>query len=175
MSGAMTTKFKWFWHDQDIEQEQWLRQMAQQGWHLRSVALFVWRFAHGAPADMVYRVDYQDNELAPDHVQLLTDAGWEHAATTAGWHYWRIAARDGKAPELFTDLASRRGKFARLLPIALVTTLPALLFVFNPNSRRMFMQELSWPFKLFVAGGLVLIVFALVRLTLRLYKMRQPS
>ena len=175
MSEATTIRFKWFWHDQDVEQEQWLRQMAQQGWHLRAVSAFIWRFAQGAPADMVYRVDYQQRALAPDHLQLLADAGWEHATSSAGWHYWRIAPVDGRAPELFTDQASRRGKFARLLPILLVTTIPTLLFVAHPSNRRLFMEELSWPFKLFLAGGMLLIVHGVVRLSLRLYRMRQPS
>lgn len=34
MSTATVKHFKWFWPDQDIEQEQWLRAMALQGLHL---------------------------------------------------------------------------------------------------------------------------------------------
>lgn len=53
MSGATVNKFKWFWHDQDVEQEEWLRAMALQGLHLESVSWLRWTFHEGAPKNIV--------------------------------------------------------------------------------------------------------------------------
>jgi len=71
----LATRFKWFWHDQDAEQEQWLRRMAQQGLHLELATGIIWHFKMGAPADVVYRVDYL-SKLDAGYAQLLEDAGW---------------------------------------------------------------------------------------------------
>ena len=59
MSKATCTKFKFFFADQDVEQEQWLRAMALKGLHLKKLNLLqMWTFVKGEPADMVYRVDF---------------------------------------------------------------------------------------------------------------------
>lgn len=175
MSKATVTKFKWFWHDQDVEQEQWLRQMAAQGLHLRSVAGFLWGFERGAPADMVYRVDYRAGPVPADYVSLLEDAGWQRAAASGGWQYWRIAAAAGQTPALFTDQASRRGIFSRLLPVMFLCLVPTMMFLINPAIRQQMASDLSWPFKLLYGAGLLVVMVAIGRLLLRLWRLRQPS
>ena len=56
----MTTlkKFRWFWAWDDEKEEQWLREMAQKGWHLLSVSIpGNYTFEQGAPKGYVYRLD----------------------------------------------------------------------------------------------------------------------
>lgn len=175
MSKDVLTKFKWFWYDQDEAQEQWLRQMAQQGWHMRSVFGVLWRFDWGSPADVVYRTDYLRKAPAPDYQQLLQDAGWEHVTESGGWHYWRAAAVPGQTQELFTDMASRRAKFTRLLPIVALGVLPSIMFLASGKSRKHIIEELSWPFALVWWALLAIIVIGLARLTWHLWRTRQPS
>ncbi len=43
-------------------EEEWLRDMARQGWHLRRAALLRYTFDRGEPVDMVDKLD--DNILA---------------------------------------------------------------------------------------------------------------
>ena len=127
MSKATVTKLKWFWADQDLEQETWLREMARQGLHLQQIVAVVWTFVKGEPADIVYRVDYSSQARNSDYNRLLEDAGWECATTSAGWHYWRKAAVDGKAHEIFTDGESKIVRFRQVLAIMLALSLPAVL------------------------------------------------
>lgn len=174
MAAPLKTKFKWFWHDQDAEQEQWLRAMALQGLHLHSVTAFFWHFTAGAPADVVYRVDYL-SKLAPDYAQLLEDAGWEHATQTAGWHYWRTAAVPGQVQELFTDLPSRRAKFPRLLLAMMGASVSILLMSASPDFRQRFMHELAWPFQLLWLSMVAVVVVGVARILLRMWRLRQPS
>ena len=127
MSTSTVTKFKWFWADQDLEQETWLRAMAGRGLHLQHVVGVFWTFVQAAPQDVVYRVDYSSHARDSDYNRLLEDAGWECATSSAGWHYWRTAAIDGKAPEIFTDSESKIARFRQVLAILFLLSVPAVL------------------------------------------------
>lgn len=173
MSGATVRKYKWFWHDQDVEQEQWLRAMALQGLHLKSVSFVTWTFTRGAPADIVYRVDFNQSVPAA-YRQLLEDAGWEHAAEAQCWHYWRTAA-NGAQPELFTDAASKSAKFKRLLGALVMCLVPTLIMISNPQRASYFLTQLSWPFLVAIGLGLAVIGIAIGRLVVRLWRTRQVA
>lgn len=138
--------FKFFGAHEDEQQEAWLRSMAQQGLHLLKVNPFCyWTFRRGTPADIVYRVDFPNASRDPDFRQLVEDAGWSLAATTVGWHYWRTQAVNGKAPELFSDAASKARKFKERLGILVASSVPMLMSFVLFNMSRL-LAELSWPF-----------------------------
>ncbi|MFZ6731842.1 DUF2812 domain-containing protein [Undibacterium sp. Ji42W] len=141
MEGYLIKKFKCFWSWEDEEEQQWLQEMASQGMHLKARSFFgIYRFLQDAPADIVYRLDYVSNfnwnyvkTLEPDanYQQLISDAGWEHVLQASGWQYWRMPVRNGKVPEIYTDLTSKRGKYQRLLLVMCVwnlTFLPTALY-----------------------------------------------
>lgn len=127
MNGATVKKFKWFWFDQDAEQEQWLRAMAQQGLHLQKLnPMKQWTFVQGAPADIVYAVDYDNKNMTFEYRTQLESAGWQHVMDHVGWQYWRAPKVDGRAPEIFTEPGNRRAKFKRLLMFSLFGGIPLL-------------------------------------------------
>ena len=130
--------FKFFWADQDVAQEQWLRAMAKQGLHLKSLnALCVWTFEKGEPADMAYRVDFpSSNDKHFD--QLLEDAGWEKAAVLLGWHYWRKPVEAGVEPEIFTDSASKTQKFKTVLAAICLSTMPITVMLLTSNKGKLY-------------------------------------
>jgi hypothetical protein len=111
-------KFRWFWPWQDEQEETWLRSMSQKGWHLLSVGLpGIYTFKSGEPHDYIYRLDYQTYKKKDqqDYLQLFSDAGWEHIEDMSSWHYFRKEAREGEAPEIFTDVESKIAKYKRVL------------------------------------------------------------
>ena len=78
MEKTSLRKFKWFWAWQDEAEEDWLREMSQQGWHLSSVGIpTVYDFESGEPADIVYRLDYRSyfKMDIEDYLHLFRDAG----------------------------------------------------------------------------------------------------
>ncbi|MES2760096.1 MAG: DUF2812 domain-containing protein [Pseudomonadota bacterium] len=171
MSGASVTKFKFFWADQDVEQEQWLRRMALQGLHLKKLGMLpFWTFEKGEPADIVYRVDYNE-EPKPDYKQLLQDAGWERAAEMMGWQYWRTKAVDGRAPELFTDTDSRAAKLKRVFAVCFLCMVPSALFFASPTMRNT-LSTLSTPFIVVIT---VLLAFNLIGLARLVAKLAWPA
>ena len=162
MSKSTVTKFKWFWADQDLEQEAWLREMARQGLHLQSVNMICrWTFVRSAPADIVYRIDFSDKGKDSAHHRLFEDAGWELAAEVTGWQYWRRQVVDNTAPEIFTDSESKTAKYRRVLAMLAAAIMPPLLMLIVVDKRQM-ADQLSWPFllPLLLGYGLILPLYA---------------
>lgn len=175
MSGTIK-KFKFFFAHQDAEQEAWLRAMAQQGLHLVNVNPFcVWTFRHDAPSDVVYRVDFSHANEDPSYRQLMQDAGWTLAATTVGWQYWAMNAVNGRAPELFTDNASKAGKFKQLLSVLVCTAMPLFIMIVVSDKQRV-MEQLSLPSLVILgailAGYFLIMPYSVVRLLGRVRELK---
>ena len=104
------TKVIWAW--QDEKEENWLEQMALDGWHLTAVKPFVYTFRHGNPEKMTYRMDYKlsiDKDYA-EYTAIFADCGWELAATMANWHYYRINPGNAATPEIYNTSRSKPKK-----------------------------------------------------------------
>ena len=136
-------KYKFWWPWQDLAEQAWLEQQAQRGLHLQAVGLLGgYRFARGEPGSAVYRIDVEFGAHQDHYRQLYTDAGWEHVASYLGWQYWRTPRpADGTAAEIFTDNASKRAKFKRILWYLGLSTLPAVVVVLRPATHALLAQE----------------------------------
>lgn len=121
-------KFHWFWAWNDEKEEAWLREMAQDGWHFKSVGFpSNYVFESGPPIDMVYRLDYfVERKEKENYIQMFQDANWEHLGELSGWQYFRQETKDGEVPEIYNDNASKALKYQRLL-MYIVIFLPILL------------------------------------------------
>ena len=177
VNDSTVRKFKFFWAHQDQEQESWLRAMARAGLHLVDVnPLCFWTFRRGAPADVVYRVDFSSTAADGDFRQLMHDAGWQLAATTVGWQYWCIDAVDGREPEIYTDSVSRTKKFQLLLAMLIGSGLPVFMMIVNADKGALPAQFTSpvllVVFALLFALYLALVPYTLVRLLLRIHQIR---
>jgi hypothetical protein len=116
-------KSKLFWMWQDREEEIWLRQMAQQGYHLsRLVFSTIYEFTHGEPSDIVYRLDYTDvkKDNLDQYFQLFQDSGWEYVDGGFGWYYFRKPADAGETGEIYTDAESKIQKYERMLSYSII-------------------------------------------------------
>ena len=131
----MTTirKFKWIWAWEDDKEEAWLREMANQGLHLKSVGIpGIYTFEQGSPRDVAYRLDYPDaNKDYESYLQLFRDAGWEHVGQMSGWQYFRKNVTDGEVPEIFSDNESKAKKYKRVM--AFVLMLMSILIISLTN------------------------------------------
>ena len=168
-------KIKWFWPWQDEQEEEWLRSMSQNGWHLSSGGLpCIYRFRAGEPRDYVYRLDYQIHKKSDqrDYLQLFRDAGWEHIGEMSPWHYFRKEAKEGEALEIYTNVESKVAKYKRVLTyLAFFTVIWIVLFGLgiwsdNPYSWWVIIQVIS----LLVMGGLI---YTIIRLILRIRQLRR--
>lgn len=130
MEGTKIRKFRLFWAWQDHEEEIWLRQMAQQGFHFSALVFpMIYEFVCGEPQDVIYRMDYPDvrKQDIETYLQLFQDAGWEHIESGMGWYYFCKPAISNNVDEIFTDAESKIQKYERMLAYFII--FPLTLFV----------------------------------------------
>jgi hypothetical protein len=122
------------------EEEVWLRDMARSGLHfLRMYVPCFYVFEKGEPQDVIYRLDFTNNDEGGDYARMLGEFGWENCGKCMGWIYWR---RDADAlaneaeGELFSDDASRLDMVKKVVQTRM---LPLLILFFScvlPNLAR---------------------------------------
>ena len=123
------TKIAFFTIADFKEEEVWLRERAREGLHfVRMYTPCFYVFEEGEPEDVIYRLDFTNNEENRDYARMLADFGWENCGRCVGWVYWRKPAEEAENEgegELFTDDAGRLDMVkkvvrTRLLPLLLI-------------------------------------------------------
>jgi hypothetical protein len=190
VSETVIKKFKCFWSWELEQEQQWLREMASQGWHLKARSFFgVYSFVQGEPADIAYALDYIPglnmefaSRLEPDihyqkfYHQLIIDAGWEHVLASLGWQYWRIPVRNGKVPEIFTDTASKKSKYKRrLLEMCIFNFALFPTAIYPPATLRQWDHSLAAYIIIFgmVIPACLYFSYASIRIYLRMREMQK--
>ena len=173
MDKSKIRKFKWFWAWQDEDEEAWLREMSNQGWHLSRIGFpTAYTFQSGPPEDYVYRLDYRSHWKMDkeDYLQLFSDAGWEYVEQMAGWHYFRQLAQPGEDLEIYTDAESKIEKYKRLLAFLVILMLPLFASLINLRSR-----PYEWVIFYTISLGTIFVVYvyAMVKLWLRINQLRR--
>lgn len=173
MKEQLVSKFKFVWDDNDHVLERWLEDMARQGLHLQRVDCLRCRFVfrRGAPADMIYRLDFQMTRVTPDQIQLFADAGWDRVDASTGWQFWRAPSRAGRTPEIFTDTPSRIAKYQRLLWLFAICYGLYFFTLIDKGAR-------AWDTPLKIALNIVVmatVVYSTARLLMRIRKLRNPD
>jgi Protein of unknown function (DUF2812) len=125
MSGERTRKtvFRMLWAWNDEKEGRWLAEQEKSGWRLSSVGYFgAYTFERAVPADVAYRLDFGPPARSDrdEYFALFRDAGWEHVGTRGPWQYFRKAAVDGHAPEIYTDPQSRIAMYRRVVALSIV-------------------------------------------------------
>jgi hypothetical protein len=164
--------FRWFWAWNDEQEEAWLTEMAQQGWHLCKPGVFgFYTFERGASRNVTYRLDFKTaGKDREEYLQLFADAGWEHVGEMGGWQYFRKEAAEGETPEIYTDKSSKIHKYQRLL-LFLIIFLPIYSVILTRvhSSSPDLLKALSLVLGLFM----LLYAYAMVRIFLRILELRK--
>lgn len=111
---------KFFTVDNFEKEEVFLRQMSLKGWHFTHYKGLKYCFEKGESMNIYYRIDYNSpaEEGREDYLQLFEDSGWTTVFTypifDGEWCYFRKAADEEKAPEIFTDSASKVELFRKI-------------------------------------------------------------
>lgn len=149
MEKRSISKFRWFWAWDDEKEEEWLRSMSLQGWHLQALGFpGFYRFAQGEPGDYCYSLDFRtgSSRSLEEYRQICRDSGWQELGRRGSWHYFRKQRRDGEQPEFFSDKDSKVQKYRRLI-LFLIILLP---FVIN-GLRLLLRRQPTAPFAVLVA------------------------
>lgn len=121
---------------QDNKEEQWLQEMAANGWALKN-SRFVYTFEEIQPSNHVYKLDYKttNNKDIEEYKAIFKDAGWEHVTQFGSWHYFRTEADGASTPDIYSDNDSKIQKYKGLMQSLLLGLLAmailSLNFIFN--------------------------------------------
>jgi hypothetical protein len=165
-------QFRLLWAWADEKEEAWLREMALDGWHFRSITFpGNYTFEKGEPRNDFYRLDFLANHKDKEnYLQLFEDAGWSRVGEYASWQYFRKTGVDGDMLEIFTDNESKIRKYSRVM-LFLVVFFPIYLIMLNNlnQAEGLFYEILTFVFFLFM----LFYAYAMVMLLRRIGQLKK--
>lgn len=102
--GDRKTVRKWFWVWSFEKEEEWLNEMAMNGWVLQGVGLCTYRFERCEPGEYSVRLEMHPYDEA--YISFMRQTGAEYIGRMAMWIYFRKETADGPF-DLFSDIDSR--------------------------------------------------------------------
>jgi len=82
MQRTTVRKVKFLGACEDDREEEWLRQMGKNGYHLQELPFpCFYTFLRGSPRDDAYRLDFittRNRAEFQQYLRIFRDAGWEH-------------------------------------------------------------------------------------------------
>ncbi|GIN57347.1 hypothetical protein J8TS2_16660 [Lederbergia ruris] len=112
--------YRLYW---DYEKEEnWINEMAAQGWHLKKFFFGRFTFTKGEPGAFIYRNEFiigmSANEKK-DYFEFLKDSGITIINELCGWVYMKKSAAEGPF-EIYSDTKSKITYYKRMLNIFLL-------------------------------------------------------
>ena len=95
---------KWYWVWDFDKEEDWLNEMALNGWALESVSFCSYHFVRCEPGEYSVRVEMHAYDEA--YVDFMRETGAEYVGRMMMWIYFRKKTSDGPF-DLFSDIDSR--------------------------------------------------------------------
>ncbi len=133
MSNKKIVLFSAFRHLIPSDYEDWLEQMAAEGWQLNKVGQWdsvCMKFERGIPKK--YRFVY-DPQVSPraDYIPTYEEFGWEYLGCMASAHIWRMEYKDER-PQAFSDqegLADRNRRNLKAVSVSFFIFLAAVIAI----------------------------------------------
>ena len=132
--GDRKTIRRWFWVWSFEKEEEWLNEMAMNGWVLQGVGLCTYRFERCEPGEYSVRLEMHPYDEA--YISFMRQTGAEYIGRMAMWIYFRKETAEGPF-DLFSDIDSRishldkSGKFLSIVGGA--NLLIGIANTFNPS------------------------------------------
>jgi len=109
-------KFKFFLNFD--KEEQWLNEMAKQGYQLTNKSSFGYEFQPAKPEPAMIKIDYRTFKKKgdfEDYLALFEDCGWKHIAGTksSGTQYFKRSDARGNE-DIFSDADSKASRYKRI-------------------------------------------------------------
>ena len=160
-----------------LEEENWLREEHRSGWKLiKMTPPCFFTFEECTEEDVIYRLDFKNNEQKPDYMQMVSDFGWEYCAKCVGWLYFRkpaIAAENAGDTEIFSDNESRLEMVEHIIKTRLLPLFIIFLCAVIPNLIRSVAFNMGNTLVAVCSVLFVIYCYLLIHCGLKLKKIRQ--
>ncbi|MBR2671918.1 MAG: DUF2812 domain-containing protein [Oscillospiraceae bacterium] len=105
------TVHKWMWVWDFDKEEEWLNQMANEGWALISVGFARYTFERCQPGEYTIRLEMHKHDEA--YLSFMEGIGAEYVGRVTQWIYFRRKSEYGPF-DIFSDIDSRIGHLDRI-------------------------------------------------------------
>ena len=105
------TIHKWYWVWDFEKEEEWLNEMAMNGWVLESVGWCTYHFVRCEPGE--YSIRLEMHPYDEEYVSFMKDTGAEYVGRMMMWIYFRRKTADGPF-DLFSDIDSKIAHLNRI-------------------------------------------------------------
>jgi hypothetical protein len=118
------------------KEEAWLNEMALKGWKFigRSLVGIGYQFEKIESQALNIRIDYRNFAFTSEYLkylQLFADSGWQHIYGSNYGNKYFITTREDATEDLFSDHASKVGRYRRLCRASVILFLVILPFVIS--------------------------------------------
>ena len=129
------TMRKWFWVWEFEKEEEWLNEMAMNGWALDSVGFAKYDFVRCEPGEYTIRIEMRKYDQA--YVDFVESTGAEFIDRMVMWIYFRKKTEKGPF-DLFSDIDSRISYMDRIgKTLAIIGGANLIVGLANSFERRM--------------------------------------
>ena len=128
------TVTKWFWVWDFEKEEDWLNEMAMEGWALVSVGFLTYTFERCEPGEYIIRLEmhgYDDSYLS-----FMEDMGAEYIGRVFKWIYFRRASELGQF-DIFSDIDSKTAHLKNIYRMILLIGIGNLLIGLGNSVNRL--------------------------------------
>ncbi|ULG73721.1 DUF2812 domain-containing protein [Macrococcus brunensis] len=137
---------KWFWVHNYQKEEDWLNEMASQGYRLEKVSFGKYTFKETTKDETVRMVFMDQNK--ENFIEFMKDMDIEHVDTLSNWGYFRKENIPGEPKfEMFSDNESRIKHLSNILKMLLVFLLMNLFSAYSNLSISKLQLQVSHPDK----------------------------
>ena len=105
------TVWKWYFVWDFEKEEDWLNEMAEQGWILSSVGWCRYTFTKGEPGEYTIRLEMRGYDQ--EYISFMEETGAEYIGRVLQWLYFRKPASEGSF-DLYSDIDSRIAHLKRI-------------------------------------------------------------
>ena len=130
------TVAKWFWVWQFEQEEEWLNEMAANGWVLEDVGLCRYVFVRCEPGEYTVRTEMRRSD--EKYVTFMEETGAEYVGRMMMWIFFRKKTEDGLF-DLYSDIDSKIDHLDRigkvLAAVGGANLIIGVLNAINPGTR----------------------------------------
>ncbi len=123
--------FKYFFPWQYDEEQNWLEEMAKEGWLLQRVGVG-YHFRAAGPQNVIYRIDFVElgGKKLATYRKMFINSGWEYAASNLfGYQYYRIPVKRFSTDIYSDDVPSRIEHLRRIRYSALILAAVSVVII----------------------------------------------
>ena len=118
------TIHRWWWAWNFDKEEQWLNEMAMEGWALYDAGFCVYRFEKSEPGEYTIRMEM--HRCDSEYIEFMEGTGAEHVGRCAQWIFFRKKSSLGQF-DIFSDIDSRVRHLNSLIKLMLLVALANIL------------------------------------------------